>query len=108
MIDCENRELLGWRLSSRGHTKTAEAALEEALISRFRHLGRTTKQIILRSDNGLVFTGKRYTNAVRSYGLVQEFITPYTPQQNGIVERFIKSLKEKCVWQHGFESLAQT
>lgn len=81
VIDCGSRELLGWRLSSRGHTKTAEAALEEALIHRFGHLG---------SDNGLVFTSKRYTNTVRSYGLTQEFITPYTPEQNGIVERFIK------------------
>ena len=98
---------MGWRLSSRGHAKTAEAALEEALIHRFGHLGRTTKPIILRSDNGLVFTSKRYTNTVRSYGLTQEFITPYTPEQNGIVERFIKSLKEECVWQHRFESLSQ-
>ena len=107
VIDCGSRELLGWRLSSRGHAKTAEAALEEALIHRFGHLGRTTKPIILRSDNGLVFTSKRYTNTVRSYGLTQEFITPYTPEQNGIVERFIKSLKEECVWQHRFESLSQ-
>ena len=30
-----------------------------------------------------------------------------TPEQNGIVERFIKSLKEECVWQHRFESLSQ-
>jgi transposase InsO family protein len=31
-----------------------------------------------------------------------EFITPYTPEQNGIVERFFRSLKEECVWQHNF------
>src|SRR5581483_6624159 len=36
--------------------------------------------------------------------LGQEFITPYTPQQNGIVERFFRSLKEECVWQHNFNS----
>ncbi|NLI95708.1 MAG: transposase, partial [Synergistaceae bacterium] len=44
---------------------------------------------------------------VRSYGLTQEFITPYTPEQNGIVERLIKSMKEECVWQQRFESLSQ-
>ena len=32
--------------------------------------------------------------------LTQEFITPYTPEQNGIIERFFRSLKEECVWQH--------
>jgi putative transposase len=79
---------LGRRFSSPGRSKTAEATLEEALIHRFGHLGRTTKPIILRSDNGLAFTSKRYTKTVRSYGLTQKFITPYTPERNGIVERF--------------------
>jgi transposase InsO family protein len=30
--------------------------------------------------------------------LTQEFITPYTPEQNGMIERFFRSLKEECVW----------
>jgi putative transposase len=33
-----------------------------------------------------------------------EFITPYTPEQNGMIERFFRSLKEECVWQHSFVS----
>lgn len=107
MIDCGSRELLGWRLSSRGHARTAEAALEEALIHRFGHPGRATKPILLRSGNGLVFTSKRCTNTVGSYGLTQEFITPCRPEQNGVLERFLKSLKEECVWRHRFESLSQ-
>ena len=37
----------------------------------------------------------------------QEFITPYTPEQNGIVERFFRSLKKECVWQHNFARLAR-
>jgi transposase InsO family protein len=40
----------------------------------------------------------------RDYRLTQEFITPYTPEQNGIIERFFRSLKEGCVWQHNFTS----
>ncbi|MBP6263358.1 MAG: DDE-type integrase/transposase/recombinase [Nitrospira sp.] len=31
------------------------------------------------------------------YRLQQEFITPYTPEQNGMIERFFRSLKEECV-----------
>ena len=52
---------------------------------------------LLRSDNGLVFTSRIYTRLVRSYGLRQEFITPHCPQQNGMVEQLIRSLKEQCV-----------
>ena len=106
VIDSGSREILGWRLSGRGNAKTAEAALEEALVNRFGYLGIIPGPITLRSDNGLVFTSKRYTATVKAYGLRQEFITPYTPEQNGVIERFIRSLKEECIWQHRFESLA--
>ena len=53
----------------------------------------------VRSDNGLIYQSRR-----RGYRLAQEFITPYTPEQNGIIERFFRSLKEECVWQHNFVS----
>ena len=107
VIDCATREVLGWRLARQGNAVTAEAALEEALISRFGCLGRVPWKLVLRSDNGLVFTSKRYMATAKAYGLRQEFITPYTPEQNGLVERFIRTLKEECIWQHRFESLVQ-
>ena len=79
---------------------------EEALIHRFGHLGKVLAPLALRSDNGLVFSSKRFTNTVKAYGLTQEFITPYTPEQNGLIERFIRTIKEECIWQHHFENLA--
>jgi putative transposase len=105
VIDCHSRELLGWHLSRSGKSKTAESALEQALIARFGTLGRVPKEFLLRSDNGLVFTSRTYTALVRSYGLRQEFITPHCPQQNGMVERVIRTLKEQCVHRTRFESL---
>ena len=42
---------------------------------------------------------------VRSYGLRQEFIAPHSREQNGLVERVIRTLKEQCVHRHLFESL---
>ncbi|MGQ7247153.1 integrase core domain-containing protein [Halomonas sp. V046] len=33
---------------------------------------------------------------MEAYGLTQEFTTPYTPEPNGLVERFFRSLKEEC------------
>jgi len=77
VIDCHTRELLGWHLSRSGKSKTAEAALEQALIARYGTLGRVTRPFLLRSDNGLVFTSRSFTALVRSYGLKQEFITPH-------------------------------
>jgi putative transposase len=74
------------------------------LIARFGSLGRVDRSFLLRSDNGLVFTSRTYTRIVRSYGLRQEFITPHCPQQNGMIERVIRTLKEQCVHRHRFET----
>jgi putative transposase len=105
VIDCCTRELLGWHLSRSGKSRTAEAALEQALISRFGTLGQVPTPFLLRSDNGLVFTSRNYTRLVSSYGLRQEFITPHTPEQNGLMERAIRTLKEQCVHRQRFETL---
>ncbi|KGV18529.1 IS3 family transposase [Burkholderia pseudomallei] len=105
VIDCHTRELLGWHLSRSGRASTASSALEHALIARFGTLGRVPKPFLLRGDNGLVFTSRDYTALVRSYGLLQAFITPHCPQQNGMVERVIRTLKEQCVHRHRFETL---
>ncbi|XUP36311.1 IS3 family transposase (plasmid) [Xanthomonas axonopodis pv. vasculorum] len=104
VIDCSTRPLLGWHLSRTGKASTASAALEQALITRYGTLGRVQEPFLLRSDNGLVFTSRNYTRLVRSYGLTQAFITPHCPQQNGMVERVIRTLKEQCVHRHRSES----
>ncbi|MCB9775741.1 MAG: transposase family protein [Nitrospiraceae bacterium] len=49
-----------------------------------------------------MFQSRRFRQACRDYRLTQEFITPYTPQQNGLIERFFRSLKEECIWQYRF------
>lgn len=46
-----------------------------------------------------------YTRLVCSYGLQQGFIAPHCPQQNGMVERVTRTLKEQCVHRHRFEGL---
>jgi putative transposase len=104
VIDCHTWELVGWQLSRSGRATTATSALEQALIARFGSLGRVDRSFLLKSDNGLVFTSRAYTRMVRSYGLRQEFITPHCPQQNGMIERVIRTLKEQCVHRHRFET----
>ncbi|WP_229301217.1 integrase core domain-containing protein [Stenotrophomonas maltophilia] len=54
-----------------------------------------------------MFTSRDYTRLVRSYGLKLEFITPQCPQQYGMVERLIRTLKEQCVRRHHFAHALQ-
>jgi len=69
---------------------------------RFGSLSRVPGRSVLRSDNGQVFTSRRYTATAKAYGLSQEFITPHTPAQ-----KFIRTLKEECPWQHRFRSVEE-
>lgn len=105
VIDCCTREVLGHSLELTGRAKTAERALEEALLARFGTLRSAPKGMLLRHDNGLVFGSRRYRSVVRDYGLTQEYITPYTPQQNGLCERFIKTFKEEFAWVRRYQSI---
>ncbi len=107
VIDTCTREIVGFRLSKSGKAQTAEAALQEDLIYRFGRLMRLENKITLRSDNGLVFTSKSFTKTVKAYNFEREFITPYTPEQNGMIERFFKTIKEECIWHHNFKSLKE-
>lgn len=108
VIDCHDRELVGYEFSLRARAREAERALEEACIERFGTLRPTEQKPVVRSDNGLIFQSRRFRRACREYRLHQEFITPYTPEQNGVIERFFRSLKEECVWLHRFGSFAES
>lgn len=105
IIDCHDRQCVGYEFALRGRAKEAERALEAACIARFGTLYPQPEQAPqLRSDNGLIFQSRRFRQACHAYRLKQEFITPYTPQQNGMVERFFRSFKEECVWVQSFDS----
>ena len=107
IVDCCTREILGWELDRSARAKTAERALEDALLARFGTTHGAPEGMLLRHDNGLVFGSKLYRRTAKEYGLQQEFITPYTPQENGLCERLIRTAKEECFWQHQFTSLEE-
>ena len=104
VVDCHDRAVVGYEFALRGRAREAERALEEACLARFGTLRPTGPTPVVRSDNGLIFQSRRFRRACRDYLLRQEFITPYTPEQNGVIERFFRSLKEECAWQHSFGS----
>ena len=89
-------------MSRSGVARIAAAALEDALRDRRIEYGHAP--LTLRSDNGLVFGAKVFVKVVRRYDLGQEYITPYSPEQNGMIERFFRSLKEECLWHHRFKN----
>jgi len=107
VIDCHDREIIGYEFALRGHEKEAERALESDCLARLGTLRPVARTPVLRSDNGLIFQSRRFRQACRDYRLAQECIMPYTPQQNGLIECFLRSFKEECVWQHQFSTFKE-
>jgi transposase InsO family protein len=46
----------------------------------------------IRSDNGMEFTNSQIEGFLEEEGIKHEFSSPYTPQQNGVVERKNRTL----------------
>ncbi|CAI7892152.1 unnamed protein product [Closterium sp. NIES-53] len=57
---------------------------------------RQTKKsvLMLRSDRGGEFLGKEFTDFVDGKGIVHDLMCPYTPQQNGMAEREMRTTVE--------------
>jgi hypothetical protein len=61
----------------------------------------------IRSDHGREFENSKFEEFCHSYGIKQEFSSPITPQQNGVVERKNRVIQEMaCVMIHS-KNLAQ-
>ena len=48
----------------------------------------------LRSDNGGEFTSKEFKDLCKEVGVKRDLTTPYSPQQNGVIERNNRSIME--------------
>lgn len=104
VLDCADRECIGRNVSRRNDAKEAAWALEDALLRRLGTLPSGETGITLRTDNALVYASQLYRRLAKEYGLRQEFILPHTPEQNGVAESFMGTLKLECVWQHRFRT----
>ena len=51
----------------------------------------------LRTDNGGEFKSEEFIKFCRERGMRREYTTPYSPEQNGIVERMNQTIQERVV-----------
>jgi putative transposase len=68
VIDCHDREIIGYEFALRDRAQEAERALEEACLARFGTLRPAGSTTVIRSDNGL-FQSRRFRAACREYRL---------------------------------------
>lgn len=102
VLDNGSREVVGYRFAVRGRAREAAEALEQAITQRYGSA--VPAGLRLRSDNGSIFLAGHYLRTARAWGVRQEYIPGSTPECNGVIERFMRTLKQECVWLHHFES----
>ena len=74
------------------------------ILDRFKHERGLPK--VIRSDNGKEFCGKAMLTWAHENGVALRFIEPGKPNQNAYVESFNGRLRDECLNEHWFTSLA--
>lgn len=59
--------------------------------------------LALRHDHGSQFMSRDYQEEIRFLGIRSTPSFVAEPQCNGVAERFVRTLKEQCLWLHTFE-----
>lgn len=101
VIDHFDKTLLGYTFSRSCKAQGAVLAMAEATMQRI------PKDLELRSDNGCHYGAKVFRDELKRLGIHHTRTMVNTPKGNAVIERFFRSLKEECVWQHQFQNFQE-
>lgn len=106
VVDHFNSESLGWHFSKRGDRFQALEPLRQAVRQEYgRYEKGVAASLKLRMDNGSQYTSGVFEDELDFLGIEASFTEPYSPESNGIVERFFRTVKEQAVWGHVFNTI---
>ncbi len=81
---------------------TAQVAVESLTKAVSTISADEARGLLVRSDNGVRYTSREFKESMKALGVRCEYIWHNTPEQNGHVESFHKTLKKEYVWPHDF------
>jgi transposase InsO family protein len=82
--------------------------LREAVIDRFGSVeARAAAGLKLRHDGGSCFRSAHYQAEITHLGIDRSPAFHYEPETNGVVEKFLQTLKEQVLWIERFDTLEQ-
>lgn len=105
-IDHCTGEIVGHHLAKKGDRW---AALEPVRQGVRKHFGGCTTKIALglglRHDWGPQYTARQFNAELKWLGITNSPAFVGEPETNGIIERFMRTLKEECIYVHRFRTL---
>ncbi|CAI7837120.1 unnamed protein product, partial [Closterium sp. NIES-53] len=90
IVDDHTRAVWMYPLKTKG--EVAAAVLQEWMPRAQRESGHKVK--VIRTDNGGEFIGADFEAVLKKKGIQHQLTVPYNPQQNGVAERFNRTLQE--------------
>ena len=103
VIDVFTRQWLAFVLASRATRRHAIMAVNNAVAAANPALPGLT----IRVDNGSQYTSREFRSSVAALGITLEYIYVNTPEQNGHIESFHKTLKKEYVWPREFADMQE-
>jgi len=107
-IDHYCDDVVGWHVAKRGDRWAALEPLRQGVRHAFGAFGKDiARGLKIRCDWGPQYLADAWINEVKWLGMT---ITPSyvgEPECNGVIERFIRTLKEQCIYLHRFKTLEE-
>ncbi len=93
----------GFVLASRATRREAIMSVTNAVAA----AGPELPGLTLRVDSGSQYTSREFRSSVAALGITLEYIYANTPEQNGHIESFHRTLKKEYVWPREFADIQE-
>ena len=102
VFDIFTREWVGYCFDLSAVKENALIAIENALVTHNDIVPENL--LVIRTDNGSQYTSKAFRKSISVLRLKLEHIYYNTPEQNGHIESFQKTLKKEYIWSNDFQN----
>ena len=107
-IDHASADIVGWHTAKIGDRWAALEPIHQGVQHAFGAFAKdVARGLTLRSDWGPQYVADAFRNELAWLGITHSPSFVGEPQCNGVMERFIRTLKEQCMWLYRFETLDQ-
>lgn len=107
-IDHGTCEIVGWKTAKRGDRWAALEPIHQGVRYAFGSFGKDiARGLTVRSDWGPQYTSHAFGGDLAWLGIRHSPSYVGEPQCNGVIERFMRTLKEQCLWIRRFETIEE-
>jgi transposase InsO family protein len=107
-IDHHTAELLGWHVAKLGDRWAALEPIRQGVRHAFGGFRKeVARGLKIRCDWGPQYIADAWINEVKWLGITISPSYVGEPECNGVIERFMRTLKEQCIYLHRFQSLPE-